>query len=205
MPTPPSSPVPANEAQRRAAAKERHRAILEELLDLAMDLARTVHHQAELRANDVTAPDPTPAFDRVARTVRRTVMLVHKLDEPAAAPRAPGAGPRAVTKPVEKMTDAELDELIEAEGLDRLDDDPGEDFDNRSVGELLAELARHAGIPPRPAAPGSPFRHAETSQPGPPPPRGKAVTPQPGAAGTLPAPGAAGPDPPPGQSGAGPP
>ena len=172
----------AAEAGRRDEETIRYRAVLDEVMGMALNLARIVHNRAQARAAEPDAPDPTPAFDRIARTVRRTVMLSRKLGEPV-SPARPGPGrdtagraKPAPAKPLSKMTDAELDELIEAEGLDRLDDDALEALEDRPIGELIAELARAAGTPPRavPAAaahsaPRNTPRNTQAWQPGAPP------------------------------------
>jgi hypothetical protein len=96
-----------------------YRRVLHDLIDIGADLARLIHRQAQLQAEPTVpaanpraensasgtsdtaqtmAPppavtmDPTIAFDRIARAVRRTIMLAQKLAEPtpvhiAARPR----------------------------------------------------------------------------------------------------------------------
>lgn len=81
-----------------------YRAILHELIELGTDLARDVHAQARrdtqarcdtqarrdtrAHADDPAAPRPdhTIAFERVARTVRRTILMAQHIARPANRP-----------------------------------------------------------------------------------------------------------------------
>jgi len=85
----PSEPETA--ADVRAARTQRNLQALDELVAIGMALTRLVQEQAvrevemATRLNEPT-PDFTVAIDRMARMVRRTVLLAEKLSEPAKAP-----------------------------------------------------------------------------------------------------------------------
>ena len=142
-----------------------YRRVLHELIDLGADMARLVHRQASEQAEagvlgvGPDAADLTHAFDRVARGIRRTVALAHKLSEPArpsaAAPRT--AARRRIIREVEDAIQRSVDE-DEAEGLEaelseRIDSpDLEDDIDGRPVADIIADICRDLGIA---ASPGS--------------------------------------------------
>ena len=94
------SPTPAplqppTTAEQQAEDAQYYRRVLHELIDMGTSLARATHQQAtrtpapsKIPAND-PAPDPTIAFDRIARCVRRTIALARTLSEPPPAPSQP--------------------------------------------------------------------------------------------------------------------
>ena len=141
-----------------------YKRVLHELIDLGADLARIVHAQAKCRTEAATAarppiqaandrfPDPAVAFDRIARTVRRTILLVQKLDEPAPARdqdphRHRIASRKRILRAVEDTIDIEARPehrpALQAELLDRLDaPDLEDDIDTRPIQEIIDDICR---------------------------------------------------------------
>ena len=90
-----------------AADVQHHRGVLNALIDMGAQLATAVHAKAmcaieapnptpppahpemqdPTKSQDTAAPDLTIAFDRVARTVRRTILLARHVAEPPKAAR----------------------------------------------------------------------------------------------------------------------
>ncbi len=109
----------ANSTQRsqRDEDAQYYRAVLHKFIAMGTDLAEAVHRQALAEPAAATqsasqsqpedapaAPNPSPSqaitFDRLARTVRRTIALARKLSEPAR--EAPGPKLRLNECPLEK-------------------------------------------------------------------------------------------------------
>ena len=67
------------------------RAALEELRDLGMDMARLLVARAKADAEDGVDADRAPAFDRIARGVRRAVFLLQYIAGHAAQAEAAAA------------------------------------------------------------------------------------------------------------------
>ncbi len=98
MPLPHQSTDPNQPDRQQAESTGFYLQVLHELINMGTDLARAVHQQATAEpAADATptttaAPDPTIAFDRIARTIRRTIVLARHVAEPlperAASPDA---------------------------------------------------------------------------------------------------------------------
>ena len=88
-------PEPADLARQRDEDAQYYRQMLHELAEMGMDIARAVHRQATAQPaapepsaeTAPAAPSPSPnqatSFDRLARTVRRTIALARTLSEPA--------------------------------------------------------------------------------------------------------------------------
>ncbi len=105
--------------------------------------------------DEPAAPSPSPTqattFDRLARTVRRTVALARKLSEPAR--EAPGPKLRLNECPHERRADraetdalhAELCERPEAPDCDA-DEDLDDDLDEQSFADLIASLRHDSGL-----------------------------------------------------------
>ncbi len=124
--------------------------------------SRRTRRPASPRASPRTSPQhPAPApnqatsFDRLARTVRRTIALARKLSEPAR--EAPGPKLRLHECPKQRRADcAETDasdaepwaEPCErAEGPDcDADEDLDDDFDDQSFADLIASLRHDSGL-----------------------------------------------------------
>jgi hypothetical protein len=154
--------------------------MLHELAEMGMDIARALHRQAtaEPAAPEAqpAAPAPSPAsqcapqrviaasaaFDRIARTVRRTIALARKLSEPdreqhsAAQSKQQSARQRIIDiRDYARMTDDELDELDEHLGGPDLDapDLDDDDYSELSTDEAIAAIRRDLGLPTLPGTP----------------------------------------------------
>ncbi len=136
---------------------------------MGTDLAEAVHRQALAEPaaapnsqpeDEPAAPNPTPTqattFDRLARTIRRTIALARKLSEPAR--EAPGPKLRLnecslegcphECRPDSAETDAlhaELCERPEAPDCDA-DEDLDDDLDEQSFADLIASLRHDTGL-----------------------------------------------------------
>ena len=82
-----SHPTPARTEPTAQADDAHHlRSVLLELIDMGRDLARLVHQQAMATQNQAEpnrpAADFTIPFERIARSIRRAILLVEKLDQP---------------------------------------------------------------------------------------------------------------------------
>ncbi len=173
-----------------AADARHHREVLNELIDMGADLARLLHKQATTvgwvseaqptitpppdasLSNSpqnpqstptlaATTPDLTLAFDRIARCVRRTVLLARRIAEPMpAGPAEAAAGHRVaarrkIIRDVEdaigraaqaapKSADAGA---LNAELHDRLDaPELDDDIRRRPVADIVADICRDLGI-----------------------------------------------------------
>ena len=164
----PTPSDPADRAAQREERTQRYLQALDELVDMGMDLARAVHAQgtqalvAEPAAPASDLGKHTAAFGHLTRTVRRTMALAHKLSEPDRAPaqakqadqaerRSDHGAPRRVhlTKPLSKMTDAELEALEPDERLDDREDPDGEknpDDEGESDDDLIVYTCRELGV-----------------------------------------------------------
>ncbi len=168
MSSTPALPDPADRARQRDEDAQYYRQVLHKLIAMGTDLAEAVHRQALAEPaaaaqcqpeDEPAAPSPTPtqatSFDRLARTVRRTIALARKLSEPAR--EAPGPKLRLNECPNERRTDcAETDALhaeLWAEPCERpegpdcdADEDLDDDFDEQSFADLIASLRHDTGL-----------------------------------------------------------
>ena len=177
-----SHPTPTRTEPTTQADDAHHlRSVLLELIDLGRDLARLVHQQAMATQNQAEpnrpAADFTIPFERIARSIRRAILLVEKLDQPtptgydialAAQSRAAGRhrAVREVDEDLSILSDAELAERTAH--LDRLDPDPAPDLDHpraaRPIREIIADIradliaAATDSIGPQTDPPGTPPR-----------------------------------------------
>jgi hypothetical protein len=175
MPLPHPSTDPNQTSRQQAVNTHYYLQVLHELIDMGTDLARAVHRQATADAGEGTAiaagvaPDPTIAFDRIARTIRRTIVLARHVAEPLPERVASHDAHkriaarkqiiRAVEDAIESkaygaawMNDEEADGL-RAELMDRLDGPDLDGFDlNRPVADIIADICRDLGLA---AAPGT--------------------------------------------------
>ena len=143
-------PSPASRAESRA---ERRRVAAHELIEMGTDLARLVHSQA--LAAPETAADATIAFDRIARTVRRTIMLARKVAEPMPIPADPAprraATRRRIIREVEDVIQRSAGsgeaEALHREFLDRLDaPDLDDDIAHRPAADIIVDICRDLGL-----------------------------------------------------------
>ena len=154
---------------------ERQLAMLQELAEIGMDLARAVRREARAepqgdlkdRAPARSAADFDLALSRIARAVRQTLALEAKLAADHRAGRQQGldaarkvetqavrAGRRAL---VRQVTAEAIEVGIKPEGrtrwladmdlrLERYDHETREDLDRKPVGALVAEICRALGV-----------------------------------------------------------
>ena len=167
MSSTPSRPEPTDRATQRDEDAQYYRQVLHELIEIGTDLARTLHRQAtpetkaEPNNQPSTAPDPTIAFDRIARTLRRTIALARKLSDPTpprpAQLRAEYTSERrlaarkqiirAVEDTIQRRSNGAEAEALHSEFYERLDDpDLDDDLDQRPVAEIIKDICRDFGI-----------------------------------------------------------
>jgi hypothetical protein len=178
MPLPHQSTEPNQPDRQQAESTGFYLQVLHELINMGTDLARAVHQQAtaepaaDAAPTSAAAPDPTIAFDRIARTIRRTIALARHVAEPlperaashdAARAHKRTAARKQIIRAVEDaiqreahgatyMDDDEADGL-RAELMDRLDGPDLDGFDlDRPVADLIADICRDLGLA---AAPGT--------------------------------------------------
>ena len=163
----PSHPEPADRASQRDEDAQYYREVLHELIEIGTDIARAVHRQTTAAPAPAPeqasqpAPDPSIAFDRIARTIRRTIALARKLSEPA--PLNPAQGTQQRRRAARKQIIREVEDTIhreahgreaEAESLnaelyERLDTlDLDDDIDTLPIAEIIAAIRRDLGIDP---------------------------------------------------------
>jgi hypothetical protein len=162
----PSRPEPAdlespNCASQRDEDAQYYRQVLHELIDMGADLARALHKQVTSAPTPdpaaAPAPDPAIAFDRIARTIRRTIALARKLAEPAPPSPAAQAAERRVAarkriiRDVEDTIQREAHgpeaDALHAEFRERLDaPDLDDDLDHLPIADLIAAICRDLGI-----------------------------------------------------------
>jgi len=158
--------APSGEAGRAA----RRLALLAELAETGMDLARAVHRQATGEAQDGSPPaDPALAFSRISRAVRLTLALEARIEADRAAataarPPRPPDGERAVDKLMRRLLgprpwpqddldgeDAEASDPCENDGggeaCERPDAETEADPDafGRPAGEVIGAIRKDLG------------------------------------------------------------
>ena len=144
--------------------------VLRDLVDMATDIARTIHAQITTRQQDAKAalpptpspandqfPDPTLAFDRISRCIRRTILLAKKLpglgDGLGREPNAENptlrriAARKRILRNVEDVIqrNARPEHLdpLHAELRERLDSpDLEDDIDHRPIQDIVADICR---------------------------------------------------------------
>jgi hypothetical protein len=162
-----------NLADQQAQDAQYFRRVLLEFIDIGADLMRLVRKEAHTQAEYTervqnTDPylserqDPTVAFERITRAVRRTMVLVRKLNEPLPPPAASKSEHRTAARKriirdvedtIQRTTKDDEAESLHAELLDRLDGpDLDEDIDQRPVAEIITDICRDLGIANYPGA-----------------------------------------------------
>ena len=176
-----------------------YRQVLHDFITIGADLARTLHQQATTPAPAPQHPTPNPAppatplpeiiaaFDRLARAVRRSILLARSLAAPppkdlaahrtAARKQVIRAVEDAIQRAAQDAHDAQSHDAAEAltaELHDRLDA-PDLDWDlaNRPIADIIAEIRRDLGLASPPGD--TPWRRrtpptSPNSKPAPPPP-----------------------------------
>ncbi len=193
MSSSPALPDPANDASPAQASQrdedaQYYRQVLHELVEIGTRLARAIDRQAApehsavpaaapeqlgqpapapVAAPEIAAPELAIAFDRVARTIRRTIALARKLSDPAQprpAARAAAAteqrrtaARKQIVRDIEDTIHREAHgpeaeaqaEALHAELYERLDTlDLDDDIDTLPIADLIAAIRRDLSIDP---------------------------------------------------------
>ena len=171
QPTPATHP---NDPGQQAEDTGFYRQVLHDFITIGADLARTLHQQATTPAPTPQRPAPTPeppatplpeiiaAFDRLARAVRRSILLARSLAKPPPPAKDPAAHRTAARKQVIRVVedaiqrasqdahDAESHDAAEAltaELHDRLDaPDLDNDLVTRPIADIITEIRRDLGL-----------------------------------------------------------
>ena len=160
-----------SKTEQRTRDAQYYRSVLHGLIDVGVDLARLVHEDAKAQtgaaeaddsSRDVQAPkaaeDFTVAFERIARTVRRTIALARAVAEPVAPERA--ASPsgsqrlaarkqiiREVEDTIQRRVGGDEAERLRAELGERLDaPDLDDDISDLPIDAIIANICRDLGI-----------------------------------------------------------
>ena len=140
-------------ADQREQDAQYYRGVLHGLIDIGADLARQIHQQGEPVAEIAIA------FDRIARSVRRCVVLAQKIAEPVGDGGQRRAASRrqiirAVEDEIQRHADEDAAESLHAEFCERLDGPELDDEldDDRPVAAIIADICRDLGLA---AAPGT--------------------------------------------------
>ena len=173
-PAPAELPCPSGledrEEAQAALDAQYYRRVLHELIDIATDMARLVQRQAIAQAETAgqkgAAAVPVAAleaerfagaFQRIARSIRRSIGLARRLDSPVPAERGAAAERRRVW--ARKRIIPEVEDTIQrtvgereaaalnAELLERLDAaDLDDDISNRPIEKIIADICRDFGM-----------------------------------------------------------
>ena len=199
-----SNPTPAThptDPGQQAEDTGFYRQVLHDFITIGADLARTLHQQATTPAPAPQHPKPTPkppatplpeiiaAFDRLARAVRRSILLARSLATPPPPARDPAAHRTAARKQVIRAVEDAIQrasqhahdaqshdaaEALTAELHDRLDaPDLDDDLATRPIADIITEIRRDLGLASPPGdTPGAaePPPTSPNSKPAPPPP-----------------------------------
>ena len=138
-----------------------YRRVLHDLIDMGADLAQQVHSHANTQPKaSQAAADATIAFDRIARTVRRTILLAQQLDarprsrldrdliRTAARRKIIRAVEDAIQRPSEDPAQLKTRETEFRERLDapELNEDLVDDIAARPITEIIAEICHDLGL-----------------------------------------------------------
>jgi hypothetical protein len=128
------------------------RRILRNLMDIGDELAAMVAEQARAQKdNPAEAQKSVAAYNSVAQSVRRTVLLHEKLGKPRKTRANRTAARKKIIRDVEdviqdKAPDDEQ-ETLHAELMERLDSPDIEDeITNRSIADVVTDICRDLGI-----------------------------------------------------------
>jgi hypothetical protein len=167
MTFPLAAPEPFDATDPQADDAAYYRRVLHDFIEMGAELARLVVQDARSLAEAAPAETETGAaprsgagadcalaFERISRTVRRSIMLARTLDEPVPAVNDTrerrSAARRRILRAVEDMIPRETGdggERLDAERRERLDaDEPDAAIDPQMVVEILAEICRDLGI-----------------------------------------------------------
>jgi hypothetical protein len=155
--------TPPQPAAEHLAGVAKHCAeVLLDLVDMGRELARMVIHEVQSQTaaaaaigdtSSTPAQDGTVAFDRIARAVRRTVLLHDRLADPKQKPSPLQriAARKRIIRDVEDAiahkAPADEQEALHAELLERLDrPELDNEIADRSVADIVADITRDLGI-----------------------------------------------------------
>jgi hypothetical protein len=160
-------------AEQRAAFAQFYLRTLHTLIDIGVAQARDVQQGAlprtgaavlgrdDMGAPLAAAPDPALQYERVSRSIRRSIMMARDIAEPVSARDAGAVGQsrararkriiRAVEDTIERVTGedggAERGESLRAEMFERLDSpEMDDDLDNRPIDEIIDEIRHDLGL-----------------------------------------------------------
>jgi hypothetical protein len=176
--------TPHNDPDPHAADTRGHGAALDDLIHIGTGIARLLHDQAIAQAAQPAqpaaapapqaadaqpAPAPPPgalnkiaaAFDSIARTVRRCIMLAQSLDAPKQPTKHPAPNRTAARKHIlravedtlqrqdydDSYRDCDPTEVLHAELLDRMDaPDLDRDIASRPIDDIIKDILRDLGL-----------------------------------------------------------
>jgi hypothetical protein len=169
----PTTSEPDAAAAQRAAHAQYYLRVLHRLIDIGVTLAEQVEQQAlpktgaavlgcdETGAALKPSPELTQAYERVTRSIRRSIMLARAIEAPAPV-RDTGAQDqsrirarkriiRTVEDTIERVTEADSDDTrgdaLRAEMFERLDrPDMDDDIDHRPLEEIIDEIRHDMGL-----------------------------------------------------------
>ena len=115
---------------------------------------------ATLGAGAAAEPEAAGSYDRITRSIRRSVMLLQRLGEPAAQLAAGDPVPRRVAArkrilrdmedEIEREWDGPEADSLHHELLERLDSpDLDQEIDTREIAEIIVDIRRDLGLAPR--------------------------------------------------------
>ena len=158
-------PEPTDAADRQAEDAEYYRRVLHEFIEMGAELARLFVQDAKAVVEPKqphagmgavpsagAGPAIAIAFDRVARAVRRSIMLARQLDQPvpAAESRRQAARNRvirAVEDAARREPDRDGADSLDAERRERMElPEQGDDIDHQSIDEIFADICRDLGL-----------------------------------------------------------
>ena len=164
-----------------------YRRVLHDFIEMGAELARLVVQEARTAAEAAptasdggaaprsgAGPERAVAFERIARAVRRSIMLARTLDEPVAAVDHTGERRRAtrrrIIRAVEDMMRRESGdaaESLDADPRERLDaDEVDVAIDPQIVAVILAEICQDLGLAAVPEMPSWGHRAPEAASEG---------------------------------------
>ena len=156
---------PTHAAAQQAEDAQYYRHVLHELIDMGASLARGIHQQAAADPHPdpsngaLSAEDPALAFDRIARCVRRTILLARSLAEPVPQPKPAPPGRTAARKRIIREVEDAIHreakgpraEALGAEFAERLDaPDLDDDIAARPIAEIINDICRDLGLAAQP-------------------------------------------------------
>ena len=124
---------------------------LDELITMGMDMARAIHIDSMNASTPL--PEQVTAFERVSRTVRRTILLARRLNElPSLATRRTHARARLIREVEDAIEaehgDTERADHLRAELTERIDTpDLDEELDLLPLQTIIADIRNDLGLP----------------------------------------------------------